>query len=217
MKTNILTTFYIIRHGETEYNVSGIMQGNSIDSPLTPRGREQAQDLAQLLSQIHFEHIFSSDLLRAKRTADIIALERKLAVKTTQVLREQSYGRYEGKPSKLFGEELKELLKTYESLADEEKMHFRIQEDMETDAQVASRFITFLREIAIAYRGKTIAIVSHSDAIRYFLIHIGFATYEELPDGSIENCSYVKVQSDGVDFFVIEARGVRKKSIHGKA
>lgn len=217
MTINTLTTFYIIRHGETEYNVRGIMQGNTIDSPLTPRGREQAQDLAQLLSQIHFDYIFSSDLLRAKRTADIIAFERKLAVKTTQVLREQSYGRYEGKPSSLFQEELKELLKTYESLKDEDRMHFRIQEDMETDAQVASRFITFLREIAVAYPGKTIAVVSHSDAIRYFLIHIGFATYEVLPDGSIDNCSYVKVQSDGVDFFVIEARGVRKKTIDGKA
>lgn len=209
---NQLTTFYIIRHGETEFNIQGIMQGNTSDSPLTKQGENQASQVAKELSQINFDKVFSSDLLRAKRTAEIITLERKLAVKATQALREQSYGKYEGGKIKAFEDELKELLIKYEGLADSKKMHFRLQEGMETDAEVVSRFITFLREIAVAYPGKNILIVSHGDAIKYFLVHTGFATYKELQGRSIDNCSYVKVQSDGVDFFIKETKGINKKS-----
>lgn len=206
-----ITTFYIVRHGETEFNVKGIMQGNVVDSSLTKKGEEQARNIAKELFRIHFDHAFSSDLLRAKRTADIITLEKKLAVKTTQALREQSYGRHEGKPIKTFERELKKLFEIYEKLTDDKKMNFHFEKGMETDAQTVYRFLTFLREIAIAYRGKNILVVSHGDAIKYFLIHIGFATYEELSGDAIENCSYVKVQSDGIDFFVKETRGIHKK------
>lgn len=206
-----MTTFYIVRHGETEFNVKGIMQGNVVDSSLTKKGEAQARKIAKELSHIHFDHAFSSDLLRAKRTAQIITLEKKLAVKTTQALREQSYGRYEGKPIETFERELKELFEMHEKLSDDKKMHFRFEKGMETDAQTVSRFLTFIREIAVAYRGGKILIVSHGDAIKYFLIHIGFGTYEELSGDAIENCSYVKVQSDGVDFFVKETRGIHKK------
>src|SRR3989344_8304676 len=143
-----MTTFYIIRHGESEFNIQRIMQGYSIDSPLTKQGKDQAGQVAEELSHLHFDKVFSSDLLRAKRTAEIITLERKLAIKTTQALREQCYGKYEGRKIKEFQDELKEILKNYERLNDEEKMHFRLQEGIETDAEVVSRFITFLREIA---------------------------------------------------------------------
>lgn len=205
-----LTTFYIVRHGESQFNVEGIMQGH-VDSLLTERGEEQARQTGERLRHINFDAVFSSDLLRAKRTAEIIRLERKLAVKTTQALREQHYGSYEGKKIRKFEEELREIIAKYESLADHERKHFRLAEGFETDAETASRFITFLREVAVAYTGKIVLIVSHGDAIRNFLIHAGCATYDQLPDGSIENCGYAVVQSDGVDFFIKETQGVHIK------
>ena len=209
-KNKNLTTLYIVRHGETEFNAKEIMMGYTVDSALTKKGKGQARKTAEELSHIHFDEVFSSDLSRAKRTAEIITLERKLAVKTTQALREQCYGRYEGKTYEVFQSALRELLEKYEELSDKEKLHFRLEEGMETDAEAGSRFITFIREIAVAYPAKTILLVSHGDVIKYFLIHIGYATYSQLRDGSIENCSYVKIQSDGVDFFVRETRGIHK-------
>ena len=203
-----MTTFYILRHGETENNINEILQGCTVDSPLTKKGQEQAKRIAKELSHIHFDGGFSSDLSRAKRTAEIITLERKLAIKTTQALREQCYGKYEGQPYEVIQSELKELLEEYERLNDGEKWHFQLEEGMETDAQAGSRFITFIREIAVAYPTKTILLVSHGDVIKYFLIHIGYTTYSQLGEGSIENCSYVKIQSDGVDFFVKETKGI---------
>lgn len=60
------------------------------------------------------------------------------------------------------------------------------------------------------YPGKTVLIVSHGDAIRNFLVHTGCTTYDQLPDGSIRNCGYAVVQSDGVDFFIKELSGINK-------
>lgn len=84
-------TFYIVRHGETEWNVKGLVQGHT-DIPLTKKGKRQARQLAKKLSRINFNAVFSSDLLRAKQTAQLIALEKKIAVKTTQALREETDG-----------------------------------------------------------------------------------------------------------------------------
>lgn len=206
-----ITTVYIVRHGETEFNAKEIMMGYTVDSALTKKGKEQARRTAEELSRIHFDAVFSSDLLRAKRTAEIITLERKLAIKTTQALREKCYGRYEGKTYEVFRSALRELLEKYEKLSDKEKLHFRLEEGMETDAEAGARFITFIREIAVAYPAQIILLVSHGDVIKYFLIHIGYATYSQLQEGSIENCSYIKIESDGVDFFVKETRGIHKK------
>lgn len=208
-----MTTFYIVRHGQTEYNINNIMQGFTVDSPLTKKGQEQAERIGKELSHVHFDEVFSSDLTRAKRTAEIITLERKLAVKTTEALREQCYGKYEGQPYEVIQSELKALLDEYERLNDGKKWHFQLEEGMETDAESLSRFITFIREISVAYPEKTILIVSHGDVIRYFLIHIGYATYSQLGVESIGNCSYVKIQSDGVDFFVKDTKGIHKKEL----
>src|SRR3989339_1397072 len=87
---------YLVRHGETEWNVQKIIQGHK-DIPLNQKGEKQARRLAKKLVKIKFGVVFSSDLLRAKRTAEIVVLEKKIAVKTTKTLRERHFGRFEGK------------------------------------------------------------------------------------------------------------------------
>ena len=61
--------------------------------------------------------------------------------------------------------------------------------------------------------GKTILVVSHGGVMRYLLIHLGFGTYTNLPTGSIGNTAYIKLETDGVDFFVKETKGITKKEI----
>lgn len=77
--SNNYCTLYIARHGQTEWNAKGILMGQK-DSPLTDLGVQQACDLAKELANVHFDAIFSSDLLRAQRTAQIVKLERDLAI-----------------------------------------------------------------------------------------------------------------------------------------
>ena len=65
--------FYIFRHGETDYNLQRIWQGQKCDTELNQNGIEQACSLAERLAEKNIEIIFSSPLKRADKTADILA------------------------------------------------------------------------------------------------------------------------------------------------
>lgn len=197
-------TLYIVRHGETDWNINRIIQGHYHDTTLNANGETQAKELAKELKDIHFDKAFSSDLKRAQRTAEIIALERELAIETTKVLRERKFGRFEGKP----GENLKLVDQLYDALKEEEKFFYKPFPEMESDEEVIGRFITFIRETSVAYPGKTILVVTHGGLMRVLLIHLGFLKREQLQKGSITNTAYIKLLSDGVDFFIKEAKGV---------
>ncbi len=204
---NQLTTIYIVRHGQTEWNVKGLLQGHA-DSPLTQEGENQAKQIAQELRDVHFDKVFSSDLLRAKRTAEIIVLEKKLAVKTTKALREMAFGKFEGKPYKDINDAFEKLFKQYEHLNQQEKYKLKLAPDIETSEEAVSRFITFLRELAVGLPEKIILIVTHGSVIRHFLIHIGLGTHETLANTAIAHTALIKIESDGVDFFIKETKGV---------
>ena len=64
-------TIYIVRHGQTEWNILGKTQGHG-DSNLTAKGREQAELLAESMTKYPIDYIYSSDLGRAYQTAEII-------------------------------------------------------------------------------------------------------------------------------------------------
>lgn len=209
MKEKVLTTFYIVRHGQAEGNQKGLLQGHN-DTALTPVGEAQAQEVTKNLEHIHFDEIFSSDLIRAKRTAEVIALERKLAVKTTQALREKKYGQFQGLPYQTINTAIEQLLKTYKEVTDETLFILKPTPDVESDEEAMGRFITFLREVAVGFRNKIILVVTHSGMMRSLLIHLGFGTYKTIPVDAIKLTAYIKLESDGVDFFVKETRGVNK-------
>lgn len=206
MATNNYCTFYIIRHGQTEWNLKKIIQGHK-DSPLTKTGINVAQQHAKELRDIQFDAIFSSDSLRTKQTADIIALKRNMAVKTTQLLRERSFGKYEGKSLDIFSNELKELVEKFQKLSDKEKKKHKYP-TMESDEQTVGRFITFLREIAVAYPGKNVLAISHSVMISALLIHLGYVKYHENPTYLFPHDSYLILESDGIEFNIKEVRKI---------
>ena len=194
-------TVYLVRHGQTDWNAQGVTQGQT-DVPLNSEGMKQAQILGQNLKDIKFDAVFSSDLIRAKRTAKIITLERKMAIETTRLLRERRYGKLDGKPYQM----MKEFYETWERLSKKERVQYKPYKGYETDEEMISRFITFLREIAIVYLDKIILIVSHGGIMRVLLNHLSEKTYLT---GSISNTAYIKLESDGVDFFIKELKGIK--------
>ncbi len=210
---SLYCTIYIARHGETEDNLKKLIQGQG-DSPLTAQGEQQARDLAAILKNIHFDAIFSSDLGRAKRTAEIVALERQLAVNTAKLLRERSFGRFEGVDYKEYSSLNQELFEKLKSLTEAEKRAFKTHPDEESDDEIASRMLTFLREAAASYLGQRILVVSHGAIMRALLMHLGFGTHDELPAGSLANTGYFVLQSDGVDFEIKETNGVIKHQLN---
>jgi len=86
---------YLVRHGETHYNLEGRIQGQ-LDSDLTELGTRQAEAIARRLASESFAAIYSSDLGRAVSTAAVVAEGRAVRVQTTPLLREASFGVVEG-------------------------------------------------------------------------------------------------------------------------
>jgi broad specificity phosphatase PhoE len=205
MKNNYCQ-IYLVRHGETDWNEKELLQGQS-DIPLNKEGEKQAVEAAKKhFKKIEFAAIFSSDLVRAKRTAEIIALEKKMAVETSKLLRERDFGPFEGRH---FNEVMKQLrldIQGFRILTDQEADSLGI----ESDTKVMERFLRFLREVAVAYQGKKILVVTHGSVMRVFLTKLGYLSKEESRQVFIKNLAFIKVLSDGVDFFVKEVFGVEK-------
>jgi len=183
------------------------MSQNAWGTDLTETGISQAKDISKKLAGVSFDAAFSSDLQRAKHTAEIIATQHRLTVVTNETIRESnanSFHHYDPKKQ----QKMKELI---DQLEEEQKMSFKAEEGMETYDEAATRLITFLREISIAYEGKRLLVVSHGTLMRSFLIKLGFATYSQLPSGSIDNTGYSLLESDGIDFFIKETYGIHRK------
>jgi len=87
----VRTQFIIVRHGQTQWNHRGVRQGH-LDSDLTERGIAQANALASRLVREHFTRLYSSDLGRALRTAQIIAASTGHEIVTDARLRERNLG-----------------------------------------------------------------------------------------------------------------------------
>jgi broad specificity phosphatase PhoE len=90
-----VTTLLLVRHGETDWNADGRLQGQA-DRPLSDFGRTQARQLGDALAEEKFEAIYSSDLARARETAEIVAERLGLPVSLEPDLREKDWGTWEG-------------------------------------------------------------------------------------------------------------------------
>ena len=90
-----MTTLLLVRHGETDWNADGRLQGQT-DRPLSEVGRRQAAQLADELAEEELEAIYSSDLARARETAEIVGARLGLPVVVDPDLREKDWGTWEG-------------------------------------------------------------------------------------------------------------------------
>lgn len=201
------TTFYLIRHGETEKNRALVIQGHG-DSPLSEEGERQARVRAEVLTDIHFDQAFCSDLLRARRTAEIILYNRSVALESTEALRERYFGSYEGRSIHDFLNENEALIHQFNTLSDDERWQFQLLGNVETNKSAVQRAFTFLQHAANRHAGKTVLAVTHAGIMRLLLIHLGWGMHEEMPWGTLANCSLIRLENDGGRFVVQETDGI---------
>jgi probable phosphoglycerate mutase len=90
-----VTTLLLVRHGETDWNADGRLQGQT-DRPLSDYGRRQSRQLADELADEEIEAIYASDLARARETANIVADRLRLPVTLDPDLQERDWGTWEG-------------------------------------------------------------------------------------------------------------------------
>ena len=157
-------TIYIVRHGQTEWNLLGKTQGHG-NSDLTPKGIEQAELLADSMTKYPIDYIYSSDLGRAYQTADIIGNKLNIEIEKTEALREMNFGTWEGRIIKDIIEEDPELYKMWRN-----EPHLAKIPQGETLSQIKERTDAFIKEINEKYDGKHIVLVTHSLCARIMLL-----------------------------------------------
>lgn len=159
-----MAILYIVRHGETEHNANGIIQGQ-INSPLTANGRTQANNAAEKLKDIEFSTCYHSPLGRTTETAQTILEHHNITVHPKNDLMEFNMGILEGEINDhtLHGEE-------FENFAKYPHRYDTPVENGETYAELTKRFYTCCKEIVSKHEDdENILIVSHGGAIRTLL------------------------------------------------
>lgn len=150
-----MTRLILIRHGETLWNTERRMQGH-LDSPLTERGRWQARQLGERMKSESFAALYSSDLPRARNTAQCIADATGHAIVADERLRERHFGVFEG----LTRAEM-------ESREPEIYARFMSRDPQyavpggESPADFFARCRAALESIATSHAGETVVIVTH--------------------------------------------------------
>ncbi len=201
------TKIYLTRHGQSEGNVNGDIFGS--DPPLTDHGLQQAAQLVSVFADIPIQAIYASERIRAQQTAALIAKARALEVKQVAALNERFFGVLEGKT----GEEGKQMCgDRYHAFPQAtliEQLQWQMAPDAETFASVIRRTSLFLAELAATEKGTVLAI-SHANVMVGLLVHFGFATFNQLPYGSIQNTGFLCLESNGKTLHLKEVQGITR-------
>jgi len=177
-----VTTLILVRHGETDWNAQHRWQGHS-DTELNDAGREQARRLAEGLGRV--DALYSSDLSRARETAEILAGTIGVEVRFDQRLRERGFGAWEG----LTTEEI-------ESSFPDEQRRWRAgigagAHNAEPFEAFAARVGSFVEEIGQRHVGEEVLVVAHGGTIR--VVHALAAGIDYVRDHrlipAVANCS----------------------------
>jgi probable phosphoglycerate mutase len=158
-----MTEIFLIRHGETAWNAERRLQGH-LDIPLNAEGERQAAALARALADEKFDAIVSSDLGRARSTAQAVASAQGMPLSTDPALRERCFGAFEG----LLYEELEARFPEAHAQWRARDPHARYPDGerrAETFAEFAQRAVDAVIRIAEAHRGQRIALFSHGGVL----------------------------------------------------
>ena len=159
----MFTEFVFIRHGETDANRDGLLQGGKVDMPLNENGQKQAAAVAECLRDEHFDFSFASPLIRARQTMEIIAAahSEELVPQYDDALREWNCGDLDG----LHWCEIKEKYPV-ESLAFSfERVEVQMPNG-ECGLVVQSRVENFLKTVLEKCSGKRVLLVAHGGVLQ---------------------------------------------------
>jgi uncharacterized phosphatase len=157
-----VTSLLLVRHGETDWNAAGRLQGHT-DRPLNDYGRRQAKELAERLAGEGADAIYASDLARAKETAEIVGTRLGLTVVIDPDLREKNWGSWEG----LTGDE-----------------RIGVEYVGESTEEHRDRVMRAVRRIVERHPGQRVVVVTHGGSLRRIQ-----AAVNGVADPVIENCA----------------------------
>jgi probable phosphoglycerate mutase len=197
-------TFYFIRHGQTDLNLRGIVQGRGVDSPLNETGHKQAQAFYEAFSHVPFDKIYTSTLLRTKQTVRPF-LEQGIPSEELIGLDEISWGIYEGK------EQDETIMTGFEAVVNswrEGNLDLSIEQG-ESPNQLVAR-----QQQAISYMlqqkyEETLLVCMHGRAMRIMLCHLTGVPVCLMDDFPHTNTALYVLEYNGNFFEIVDHYNVK--------
>ena len=165
--------YFLLRHGQTIYQTKKkkfLYPWPDFVTPLTKKGGKQIKDVAKKLKSWRIDLIYSSDFLRTRQTAEIIAKILGLKIIFDKRLRDINWGIFQNGP-------VRKYLKFFPS---EKQRFFKRPDKGENWRDVRKRMLDFVKDMEKRYKNKTILIISHADTI-WLLAGI----FERLSEGEL--------------------------------
>lgn len=188
MEVIVIMEIVFIRHGETELNKTGKIQGAYFDYDLNAQGKAYAQKAAAVFNPVDFDVVFSSPMKRALTTARIFTKGQK-EINIDQRLVEHNFGEWDGQL-------LSELGKKYPDAVDPwgkaSASYVKYAPSGETFAELNKRCTSFLTEMQEKYANKKVLVICHGTLIRMMFAHYftaGDLNYFQ----TIDNCALAKI------------------------
>lgn len=185
----------VVRHGETDWNIAGILQGWT-DVPINDQGRRQAYELVGIYSGSGFTSVYSSPLIRALETARVVAHSMRLAPPICHDgLKERNFGVIQGVPKSELAELNPVLLQ--QILKRNPATDF---EQGETMDGFADRVLDAIRDIGEVNRGKRALIITHGWTIDVITRHITGKPRNAILGMKRRNgeCAWLSVDGDSI-------------------
>ncbi len=188
---------YLLRHGETEYNRLGMVQGSGIDAPLNEKGEKQAAAFFEAYKHIAFDKIYVTPLQRTHQTVNQF-LSLKIPYEVLDGLKEISWGEQEGVP---FTEETGTAYKRIVQMWTEGDLHLKIEQG-ESPIEVMERQVPAMEYILSNKHEDNILICTHGRAMRILLCWLMDETLANMDHYGHSNCGLYLLDYDGKKFSI---------------
>jgi len=179
----LLMNIYLVRHGETDYNKENLLMGQ-LDIPLNELGLSQAEKVGKVLESKKISKIYTSNLQRASKTAEIIRNTQSVQLDLIPNFREHTLGKMDG-------------MKWSSEWDEMEKNEFEeriLREGGESFAHFENRIWDTFVKITVNHSiDENLLIITHGGCIRLIVMKILQATEEIFSNLSIDNCSITKI------------------------
>lgn len=185
------TKIILIRHGETEWNSQKRMQGH-LNSDLSKVGMNQIKALGEWMKKVSFDHIYSSDSMRAELTAKSITNYTEHLLKSDIRIREKNLGVFEGLTSDEAKEKYPEIFKLFKNAGKN-----YVIENGESTQQLLDRSLEFIEDIRVRHSGQSVVIVTHGGVVRVLIKHILGISLDTPTNFHIKNTGIFEIIGNG--------------------
>jgi probable phosphoglycerate mutase len=197
-------TLYIIRHGETDLNKRGVVQGRGVDSDLNETGRMQAEAFYETYKHVPFDKIYTSTLKRTHQTVQKF-IDSGIPWIEYAGLDEMAWGVFEGQEST---EDVKTAYNNMMESWNKGDLHLKFDEG-ESPLEVHERQLEVLEYLIEKNEDKNILICMHGRAMRLFLCLLMNLPLYEMEKFPHTNTTLYKLKYDGEKFHILESNNTQ--------